>query len=297
ANEQHYEVSTKFMLGCVGPRAKYSCCLYPSGKETLEEAENLMLETYCERAKLTDGMDVLDLGCGWGSLSLFLAEKYPNSRITGLSNSSTQKTFIDEVANERGLTNLEIITGDVNYYDSGSDRRFDRILSIEMFEHMKNYEALLRKIARWLKEDEKSVTGESLLFVHIFCHRSMPYDFEDGDGWMAKNFFSGGTMPSHDMLAYFQSDLTLVRSWWINGKHYARTCEDWLKLQDSHAKEGIEELERDAEAKGLAKGEGRKTFFRFRVFFMACAELFAMHGGEEWGVVHILFKRPGHAST
>ncbi|KAK7473175.1 hypothetical protein VKT23_001274 [Stygiomarasmius scandens] len=289
ANEQHYEVSTKFILSTLGPCAKYSSCLYPTGKETLEEAEILMLESYCEKAKLRDGLDILDLGCGWGSLSLYLAQKYPKSRVTGLSNSTTQKTYIDNTAKSRGLTNLEIITADVNIHDF-SDKRFDRVLSIEMFEHMKNYQILLKKVASWLKSSS-SPDDESLLFIHIFCHRITPYHFEEGDGWMARNFFSGGTMPSHDLLLYFQDDLTLVRSWYLSGTHYSRTLEAWLKLQDQNAKAGLKELRDDAVAKGKDAIEGEKAFHRFRVFYMACSELFNFNGGEEWGVGHYLFKK------
>ncbi|KAH7911034.1 S-adenosyl-L-methionine-dependent methyltransferase [Hygrophoropsis aurantiaca] len=291
ANEQHYEVSTKFILSCLGPFAKYSSCLYPTGKETLEEAEVLMLENYCRKASLQDGIDMLDLGCGWGSLSLYLAAKYPNARITGLSNSATQKAYIDSTAKARGLKNIQVVTADVNTFDFKDGKRFDRIVSIEMFEHMKNYEVLLRKVSTWLKPTTKEHPDDSLLFVHIFCHKSTPYHFEEGDGWMAQTFFSGGTMPSHDLFAYFQSDLTLIRSWYINGRHYSRTLEDWLKKQDRNGQQGLAELEQDAEAKGLDKEEGRKAFYRFRVFYMACSELFAMNGGEEWGVGHYLFKR------
>ncbi|EIW63484.1 S-adenosyl-L-methionine-dependent methyltransferase [Trametes versicolor FP-101664 SS1] len=288
ANEQHYEVSTLFMLSCLGPYAKYSCCLYPTGKETLEEAEILMLESYCEKAQLRDGLEILDLGCGWGSLSLYLAQKYPGSKITGLSNSSTQKTHIDNAAKARGLTNLEIITADVNVHDFHGTRHFDRILSIEMFEHMKNYKLLMSKVSSWLRPNSPD---ESLFFVHIFCHKTTPYHFEEGDGWMAQTFFSGGTMPSHDLLLYFQDDLTHIRSWYINGKHYAQTSEDWLRRQDANAKAGLAELEKDAVYKGLDKEEGRKAFYRFRVFYLAVAEFFALHDGQEWGVGHYLFKR------
>ncbi|KZT21388.1 S-adenosyl-L-methionine-dependent methyltransferase [Neolentinus lepideus HHB14362 ss-1] len=291
ANEQHYEVSTSFILSCLGPYAKYSSCLYPTGKETLEEAEVLMLESYCEKAQVKDGQDVLDLGCGWGSLSLYLAEKYPNSRIVGLSNSSTQKLHIDSTAKSRGLSNLEIITADVNTFDFDGSRHFDRILSIEMFEHMKNYASLLRKVSTWLRSAEHGATEEALLFVHIFCHKTTPYHFEEGDGWMAQTFFSGGTMPSHDLLLYFQSDLTLLRSWYLSGKHYSHTLEDWLVRQDRNAKSGLAELEKDAVAKGFSKEDARATFNRFRVFYIACSEFFGLNGGQEWGVGHYLFKR------
>ncbi|TFK53664.1 S-adenosyl-L-methionine-dependent methyltransferase [Heliocybe sulcata] len=290
ANEQHYEVSTNFILSCLGPYAKYSSCLYPTGKETLEEAEVLMLESYCEKAQLKDGQDVLDLGCGWGSLSLYLAQKYPKSRIVGLSNSSTQKLHIDSSAKTQSLSNLEIITADVNSFDFSGSRHFDRILSIEMFEHMKNYESLLRKVSSWLKPTPPD-GDEALLFVHIFCHKTTPYHFEEGDGWMAQTFFTGGTMPSHDLLLYFQSDLTLIRSWYLSGEHYSRTLEDWLARQDKNAKQGLAELEKDAVAKGFSSSEARTKFNRFRVFYIACSELFALNRGQEWGVGHYLFKR------
>ncbi|KAF9269325.1 S-adenosyl-L-methionine-dependent methyltransferase [Marasmius fiardii PR-910] len=284
ANEQHYEVSTDFILSTLGPYAKYSSCLYPTGKETLEEAEILMLESYCEKAQLVDGLDILDLGCGWGSLSLYLAQKYPNSRIVGLSNSTTQKAYIDKIAESRGFNNLEIITADVNTHEFEETRRFDRIISIEMFEHMKNYQTLLKKISTWLKSQD------SLLFIHIFCHITTPYHFEEGDGWMAKNFFSGGTMPSFDLFTYFQDDLMLIKSWYLSGMNYSRTLEDWLKIQDKNRKAGLEELLKDAKKKGSDPSEAEKTFYRFRVFYMACSELFRMNGGQEWGVGHYLFR-------
>ncbi|KAJ3555013.1 hypothetical protein NM688_g2809 [Phlebia brevispora] len=288
ANEQHYEVSTQFMLSCMGPHAKYSCCLYPTGTETLEQAEELMLDLYCERARIKDGMDILDLGCGWGSLSLHLAKKYPNARIVGLSNSATQKAHIDGAAQSRGLNNLE---ANVNAFNFDDGRTFDRILSIEMFEHMKNYKLLMSKVASWLRPTNDAGDDESLLFIHIFCHRTTPYHFVEDDGWMAQTFFTGGTMPSHDTLLYFQDDVSLIQSWFINGKHYVQTCEDWLKKQDSNARDSIAQLEKDAEGQGLPADEGRKTFYRFRVFYMACAELFAFGGGNEWGVGHYLFRR------
>ncbi|KAN0063992.1 hypothetical protein ACQY0O_003598 [Thecaphora frezii] len=292
ANQQHYEVDTGFMLSCLGRRAKYSCCLYPTGHESLDEAEDAMLESYCQKAKLRDGQDLLDLGCGWGSLSLFLAQKYPNSRIRALSNSKTQKAYIDSTAAMRGITNLEVFTGDVNTFefDEGS---FDRILSIEMFEHMKNYSHLFRKVSRWLKPSNEAA-DPSLLFIHIFCHRTTPYHFEEDDGWMAQNFFTGGTMPSHDLFLHFQQYVKLEQMWWINGTHYAKTCEHWLKKQDSlngRNNASIALLRKDAEKQGKDALEGEKTFYRFRVFYLACAEFFATNGGNEWGVGHYLFSR------
>ncbi|KAJ2917738.1 hypothetical protein MD484_g2616, partial [Candolleomyces efflorescens] len=296
ANEQHYEVPTEFILSTLGPRAKYSSCLFPTGTETIEQAEVLMLESYCEKSQLRDNIDILDLGCGWGSLSLFLAEKYPNSRITGLSNSKTQKAHIDSIAAAKGIANLTIITGDVNFFEFPQETYFDRILSIEMFEHMKNYEVLLKKVSTWLRPRPEgqdaverassssnlgSADNESLLFIHIFCHRSTPYHFEEEDGWMAQNFFSGGTMPSFDLFLYFQSHVTLVKSWYLSGTHYSRTAEHWLKLQDAHAREGLTVLRADAAKQGKREIDGDILFNRFRVFYLAVAEFFNLDGGEQ----------------
>ncbi|KAJ7913892.1 S-adenosyl-L-methionine-dependent methyltransferase [Mycena leptocephala] len=294
ANEQHYEVSTEFVLSFLGPSFKYSSGLYPTGRETLDEAQHLMLESYCQKLQLKDGQDVLDIGCGWGGLSLFCAQKYPNSRITGLSNSTTQKSHIDANAKARGLTNLEIITADITYFNFLEARYFDRIISVGMFEHMKNYQVLLAKISTWLRPSLKEKTlhsDEALMLIDIFCHRTTPYHFDEADGWMSQNFFSGGTMPSHDLMLYFQSDLTFVRSWYLPGTHYSRTCEDWLKNQDHNEKVGLEELRQDAIVRGRSAKEGSAMFYRWRVYFMACSELFRMDRGQQWGTGHYLFKR------
>ena len=276
ANEQHYEVSADVLQGMLGPRMKYSCCLYPTGKETLGQAEVAMLETYVERAEIEDGMEVLDLGCGWGSATLYLAEKFPGARITGFSNSRRQKEFIMRRAKERGLGNVDVITGDVVDYEF-EEGRYDRVVSIELFEHMKNYDRLLKKVDRALKPGGK-------LFVHLFAHRSTPYDFEGG--WMGEHFFTGGTMPSADLLLYFQGELAVKRQWWVSGQHYAKTCEDWLVTMLGSKKEiwkGLEETYGEAEA--------LRWWNRWQVFYLACAELFAYNGGEEWGVCHYLFEK------
>lgn len=278
ANEQHYEVGTSVLVGMLGPRMKYSSCLYPTGRETLAEAEEKMLALYVERADLKDGMSILDLGCGWGSASLYMAEKFPKARITAFSNSHTQKEYIDGVAKAKGLSNITVITGDVVEYEFPA-AAFDRVVSIELFEHMKNYALLLSKISHTLKPGGK-------LFVHIFCHANTPYDFEDGDGWMSTYFFTGGTMLSADLLLYFQNDLTITKHWWVNGKNYARTCEDWLVKMLKSKKEiwpGLEET--------YGKEKAETWWNRWQIFYMACAELFAWEGGDTWGVAHLLFEK------
>ncbi|KKY18559.1 putative cyclopropane-fatty-acyl-phospholipid synthase [Diplodia seriata] len=260
ANEQHYEVGTGVLRACLGPRMKYSCCLYPKGGETLAQAEMAMLALYGERAGLRDGMSVLDLGS-----------------VTAFSNSRTQKEYIDARAKEKGLGNLTVITGDVVDYDF-EPAQFDRVVSIELFEHMKNYELLMAKVAKALKPGGK-------LFVHIFAHKSTPYDFESG--WMTEHFFTGGTMPSTDLLHYFQRDLYLQEQWWVNGTHYAKTCEDWLSKMTAHKKEIWPHLEET-----YGKENTTTWYHRWQIFYMACAELFAYEGGETWGVSHYLFEKP-----
>jgi cyclopropane-fatty-acyl-phospholipid synthase len=277
ANEQHYEVPTEFYQYCLGKNLKYSSGFYKDGRNDLTTAETDMLELTCERAELKDGMDVLELGCGWGSLSLFMAAKYPNSRITAVSNSKTQKIFIDGEAQKRGINNLSIITCDINAFHI--DKLHDRVVSVEMFEHMRNYYELMKRIAGWLKDEGK-------LFVHIFTHKELAYKFEvkDDSDWMSKYFFTGGIMPSDDLLFYFNDHLVEQKHWKVNGMHYSLTSEAWLRNMDARKKEIMPLFE-----KTYGKGQAVKWFSFWRIFYLACAELWGFNGGEEWIVSHYLF--------
>ncbi|MBW7895992.1 MAG: class I SAM-dependent methyltransferase [Opitutaceae bacterium] len=281
ANEQHYEVPTAFYLHCLGPRLKYSGCLYPESTETLAQAEEHMLALYAERAQLADGQHILELGCGWGSLCLYNAARFPRARITAVSNSRTQKEHIDTEARKRGLDNVRVITADINEFDI-TPGQFDRVVSVEMFEHLKNYEKLFRQIARWLKPG-------GLLFTHIFTHHRLSYHFvpRDASDWMSRYFFTGGQMPAHDLLPQFQDDLKLVADWKVNGRHYQQTAEHWLQNMDKH-KEEIIPLFRDT----YGPDQALKWWCYWRVFYMACAELWGYRNGEEWLVSHYLFRKP-----
>jgi cyclopropane-fatty-acyl-phospholipid synthase len=280
ANEQHYEVPTRFYQLCLGRRLKYSGCLYPTGRETLDQAEEAMLALYAARAQLADGQDILELGCGWGSLCLYNAERFPHSRITAISNSRTQKEYIDGEARRRGFTNLTIITCDINAFDP-APAQFDRVVSVEMFEHLKNYRQLLANIARWLRPG-------GLLFTHIFTHARLSYHFvaRDASDWMSRYFFTGGQMPAHDLLPQFQEHLRLVADWKVNGTHYQRTAEHWLQNMDAHRAE-IGPIF----AATYGAENATKWWAYWRVFYMACAELWGYRGGEEWLVSHYLFRK------
>jgi cyclopropane-fatty-acyl-phospholipid synthase len=287
ANKQHYEVSYEFYRLMLGPRFKYSSCLYQSPTTTLQEAEETMLNLTCERAEISNidninnkPITILDLGCGWGSLTLWILSKYPNLNlhITCVSNSSSQREFILQQAKQLGIDDhrLTAITCNVNVLEFPASS-FDRVISIEMFEHMKNYQILLNRIAKWLKPD----TGK--LFVHIFTHKHHSYHFEKG--WMAETFFTGGTMPSQNLLSQFDQDLIIERQWHVNGKHYSRTLEDWLKRLDHNKNLVLPEL-----TKIYGAGKEQEWFMNWRLFNLACSELFNYNDGEEWFVTHYLFR-------
>jgi cyclopropane-fatty-acyl-phospholipid synthase len=279
ANEQHYEVPAAFFLEVLGDHLKYSACYWADGTDDLSAAEARMLDLTIERAQVSDGMKVLELGCGWGAVTIALAERFRRARITAVSNSRLQKETIDRRARDRGLDNIDVITADMNDFDT--DTRFDRVVSVEMFEHMHNFQKLMSRIAHWLKSDGK-------LFVHIFSHHSYSYFFEtDGaHNWMGRYFFTGGIMPSDDLLLEFQDDLKLETHWRISGTHYQRSAEAWAKHMDRN-RDRIMSIFRTH----YGPKEAARWFMRWKVFFWACAETFGYGNGEEWGVSHYLFAK------
>jgi cyclopropane-fatty-acyl-phospholipid synthase len=279
ANEQHYEVPASFYERVLGPRRKYSCCVWPKGVETLAAAEDAALRLTCERAGLEDGQRILELGCGWGSLSLWMAEAYPAGEIVAVSNSASQRAFIEAEASRRSLRNVHVITADMN--DFQSDGRFDRVVSVEMFEHMRNWRELFRRVHSWLEPGGQ-------FFLHVFCHRDVAYPYEDrGEGdWMSRVFFSGGMMPSDDLPARFQDQLRLASRWRIDGTQYARTLDAWLANMDRERAALLPVL---TTTYGVRDAE--RWWNRWRIFFMACSELFAYRGGQEWYVGHYRLER------
>lgn len=279
ANAQHYEVPTAFYQYCLGKHLKYSSGYWNDGVDDIDTSEKDMLELTCERAELENGQHVLELGCGWGSLSLYMSEKYPQSNFTVVSNSRTQKIYIDEQAKERNIQNLTVITADINTFTI--DKIFDRIVSIEMFEHMRNYQKLMQKIASFLKPGGK-------LFVHIFTHKTYTYKFEvkDETDWMSKYFFTGGIMPGNHLLLYFNEDMHIEKHWQVSGLHYSKTSEAWLQNMDNHQTQIMPLF-----AQTYGEANALKWWVYWRIFFMACAELWKYNNGDEWMVSHYLFNK------
>lgn len=277
ANEQHYEVPSAFFDIVLGKHRKYSCCYWPEGTRSLDQAEREALTETCKRADIRNGQRILELGCGWGSLTLWMAEQYPQCKITAVSNSRSQRQHIEALAKAQGLENIKVITCDMNDFES--DELFDRVVSVEMFEHMRNWAVLYEKVNHWLDND-------GLFFKHIFVHRSVPYLFEDeqANDWMSRHFFTGGMMPSDDLPLHFQQDLNLLQHWRWQGEHYEKTSNAWLENMDKN-KDAIWALLKET----YGEQQTQTWWMRWRMFFMACAELFAYNQGQEWYVGHYLF--------
>ncbi|MDE2303011.1 MAG: class I SAM-dependent methyltransferase [Sphingomonadales bacterium] len=277
ANRQHYELPPQFFAETLGPRRKYSCCLYPTGTETLAEAEEAALAETVAHAGLADGQHILELGCGWGALTLYMAERFAAARITAVSNSAPQRRYIEREIARRGLANATVITADMN--DFAPTGRFDRVVSVEMFEHMANWQALFARARGWL-------TPEGRMFLHVFSHRCQPYRFDSSDraDWIAQHFFTGGIMPSHALAAQFPESFTIAREWRWNGRHYAQTARDWLRNFDANEARIMPILDE------VYAEQARLWHRRWRLFYLATEGLFGHAGGEEWGVSHYLLK-------
>lgn len=278
--EQHYEMPPEFFRFVLGRCMKYSSSYWPQGVKNLDRAEEAMLALYGQRAEIADGMEILDLGCGWGSLTFWIAKNYPNAKVLAVSNAQNQIDFIRAIASDKGLGNIQTMTCDMNHMET--NRRFDRVLSIEMFEHMRNWERLLNKISVWLKPKGK-------LFVHIFTHKKFAYLFEThgARNWMGRYFFTAGMMPSNDLMLSFQDDLQVEAHWTLSGMHYQRTAEAWLSNLDSHRDNVLAVL-----SGVCGRSKAKQWFQRWRIFFMACAELWGYAGGQEWLVSHYRLKKP-----
>ena len=283
ANKQHYEVPPAFFEKVLGSKLKYSCSLFSDNQKNLNDAETEMLKTYIERANIRSKQEILDLGCGWGSFSLYAAQKFSNSNFTAVSNSDEQINFIKSKIQELGLTNLLALKQDINQLNL--NKKFDRIVSIEMFEHMRNYKNLLQRLSNLMTDD-------GLLFVHIFCHRQSAYFYEIKNqwDWMTKYFFTGGIMPSKDIFEFFDEDLTVAESWEINGKHYSKTSKSWLKNIDKNSKIVKQILNQHYDEKNI-------WFNRWRIFFLACEEFFKINDGKEWFVSHYLLEKKNKATN
>jgi len=296
ANSQHYEVATNFFLRVLGPKLKYSCTYWPEGCNTLEQSEKLFFDLLFERTAMKDGLTVLDLGCGWGTTSLEILDRYPNAKVYAVSNSNSQRVLIQNVARNRGHQDrIVVITSDANFFTPPAGVLFDRVISVEMFEHMKNYQELMSRISTWLKPD-------GFLFVHILCHYKYTYPFIAKEGtdaeWMAKNFFSGGTMPSSDLLLYFQQYFSIENIWLLNGTHYGKTLEAWLARMDAQKKEILEIFRADQPRRVNTKLPAEESeeeildyWKKWRTFFLFCSEVFNFNNGNDWMVAHYLFSK------
>lgn len=280
ANEQHYEVPSKFYDLILGDHNKYSCCFWNDDTTSLNQAEENALKLSCLHAQLSNGQQILELGCGWGSLTLWMAQNYPQSQITAISNSHSQRQHIEKCAHALDLTNIEVITCDIN--DFNTEKQFDRVVSIEMFEHLRNWELIFKKIADWLKQDGK-------FFMHVFTNRQAVYAFEvkDSSDWMSEYFFSGGMMPSDDLALYFQRHLAIEKTWSWDGNHYAKTSNAWLQNMDNN-KTALMQIIKDT----YCEHNSQTWWMRWRLFFMSCEELFAFDNGQQWHVMHYTFNKP-----